>query len=213
MIKDAKITGIWGRRGTGKSTCAKDLIDNTRRLIVYDPLFEYGQEKCAIVSSIEKMIIAIKKGWYTGFRIAYQPETGSNHVNNLAQICKYLLRVQQPYREEMINEKITLVIEEMSLSVPNQNRPELRNFLDTCNIGRHYGIEIIGISQRPAEVHTTFRSNATDNYFFALGTAVDIDAAAKIIGKENAQKLTLAPTHCGLLSENGVVKAFRNRLL
>lgn len=213
MIKDAKITGIWGRRGTGKSTCVKKLIKTIDRFIVYDPLYEYDKENCKVVSSIKQMLILIKKGWTKGFKIAYQPETGTDHIENIAEICKYLLKVQQPYKDERIDKKITLIVEEMSLSVPNRNEPRIKTFLDTCNIGRHYGIEIIGTSQRLAEVHTTFRSNAIENYFFALGAAVDIDAAAKIIGKDNAQKLISAPVHCGLYFNNGNITAFKNNNL
>lgn len=61
MIKDAKIIGIWGRRGSGKSTRAKMLIKGNNRLVVYDPILEYGKEGCQVVNSIKNMLIAIKK--------------------------------------------------------------------------------------------------------------------------------------------------------
>lgn len=210
MIKDAKIIGIWGRRGSGKSTRAKMLIKGNNRLVVYDPILEYGKEGCQVVNSIKNMLIAIKKGWQNGFKIAYQPGQDDDHVDNLAKICEYLTKVQQPYFEERDNRKITFVIEEMSLSVPNRNDPRLNKMLNLCNIGRHYGLEVIGISQRLAEVHTTFRSNTHENYFFALSSAVDINAAAQIIGKSHAEQLLTVPTHCGFKFCDGKLTAINN---
>lgn len=211
-MKDAKIIGIWGKRGSGKSTRAKMLIKGVDRLVVYDPILEYGRENCQVVTTIKALLIAIRKGWQKGFRIAYQPGTGDDHVENVAQLCEYLTAVQEPYFNDKDNRKIVFVIEEMSLSVPNRNDPRLQKILNMCNIGRHYGIEIIGISQRLAEVHTTFRANTYDNYFFGLANATDIEAAAKIINKENAQRLLSVPVNCGLLFNNGKIEAIKNNL-
>lgn len=213
MIKDAKIIGIWGKRGSGKSTRAKMLIKNLDRLVVYDPVLEYNKEKCIVVNSIKNLLIAIKRGWKSGFRIAFQPDESADHVQNVADLCTYLTKVQQPYFDEKTNDKITFLIEEMSLSVPNKNDPRLSKILNLCNIGRHYGLEVIGISQRLAEVHTTFRGNTYENYFFALKGAVDIDAAAKILGKEKAERLLSVPVHCGLHELNGEITAIKNMLI
>lgn len=208
--KDAKITGVWGKRGSGKSTRVKKLIKNCNRLVVYDPILEYAQENCAIVNSIKDLLIFIKKGWNTGFRIAYQPLQSDDHIDNVAKLCDILEKVQQPYFDCKMDKKITFVIEEMSLSVPNRNDPRLRNMLNLCNIGRHYGLEVIGVSQRLAEVHTTFRSNTYDNYFFGLASSVDVNAAAQIIGKDKAEMLLGVAVHCGLLFQNGKISAINN---
>lgn len=213
MNKDAKIIGIWGRRGSGKSTRAKEIIKNVNRLVVYDPILEYHKEGCIIVNNIKDMLILIKKHWIKGFKITYQPDDNDDHVENVSKLCEILKKIQKPYFDEKLDLKITFVIEEMSLSVPNRNDPRLNQILNMCNIGRHYGIEIIGISQRLAEVHTTFRSNTFENYFFALASAVDINAASQIIGKDNAQLLLKTEPHCGLKFSNGDIKAIKNSLL
>lgn len=39
--KDAKIIGVWGGRGSGKSTCVKEMTAKNNRVIVIDPIGDY----------------------------------------------------------------------------------------------------------------------------------------------------------------------------
>lgn len=213
MIKDAKITTIYGKRGSGKSTRAKMLIKDCTRLIVYDPTLEYQKERCQIVNNIKDMLTAIKKGWQAGFRIAYQPQDNDDHVENVAEILEYIKKVQINYFDEKDDRKITVLIEEMHLSIPNRPDSRLRPVLGLINIGRHHGIEMIGVTQRISEINTTFRANTFDVYFFSLAGATEIEASAKIIGREWAEKLTSADTHCGVHFDNGDLKAIKNTLV
>ena len=211
-LKDAKVIGIWGRRGSGKSTKAKELMRGYSRIVVYDPLLEYHKEGCRVVSDVRGMVQAIKRGWLRGFKIAYQPDLNANHVHELAEVSRILMRVQEPYHGGKTSHKILLVVEEASLSVPNQNRPEIRPFLNLCNVGRHWGIEIMGISQRIAEVHTTFRGNAAENYFFGQSGAADIQAATRLLDRQYATELSSLKTHEFLHLADGKVTRGRNRV-
>ena len=59
---------------------------------------------------------------------------------------------------------MTLVVEEMNLSFPVAGGVhKCTGFAEICSRGRHYGIDVIGASQRIAEVDTRFRGNCTES--------------------------------------------------
>ena len=85
--------------------------------------------------------------------------------------------------------KLTLVVDEMDLSFPSgiRQRNPKHGFLGLCLRGRHYGINLVGISQRPKLVDISFRANMSAVYLFSLAEPDDIDVALKMVGREYAQ--------------------------
>lgn len=184
--------GIFGKSGCGKSTFAKQTIKTINRLIVYDPLGEYQNEGCVVVRNVSELLRAARSNH---FKIAYQPGIEANHVKELAAVAKTVFLIQKPYSEGRNYPQITLLIEEMSQSVPNFTSGDTMVMQNVANMGRHAGINLIGISQRPANVNTTFRGCLIDTYYFALEELNDIEAVAQRIGRENAHKLLRYPPH------------------
>ena len=179
--------GVWGRSGSGKSTYVKRLIRGRRRLVIFDPLAEYGPE-LAIRSvehrradSLDDVRKAIASDW-TGFRVAYVPPAGKE-AQALSALSKLLMAAQKPFKDGRSRMGLTLVVEEMNLSFPvSGGAQKAPGFADICSRGRHYGIEVIGVSQRIAEVATRFRNNCTETVVLAQKGPRDIDAAAAEIG-------------------------------
>lgn len=195
MKKDAKIIGVWGGRGSGKSTRIKELVRSETRVIVIDPTGEYKRERgFTSYKTVKGMYRGIRDAWVSGFKVALDLSEIMDKESVVRQVSVDLLTMQKAYFEERDSRKIILVIDEMSLCVPNRTmKPTEREFLQLCNLGRHYGVEIIGASQRLAQVHTDFRGNTAENYYLRMMEHVDIQAAKRSIGEQAAKLPTLAP--------------------
>mgnify|MGYP000566087522 CR=1 FL=1 len=190
---DAGRVGVWGRSGSGKSSYVKRLIKARKRLVVFDPLAEYGSAlRIGTVEhrrrdSLDDVRKAMLSNW-AGFRVAYVPPAGKETAA-LSALSKLLFACQQPFKDGKPGAKmLTLVVEEMNLSFPvSGGAQKCPGFADICSRGRHYGIEVIGVSQRIAEVATRFRNNCTETVVLAQKGPRDLDAAAAELGIHKAQ--------------------------
>lgn len=190
--------GVWGASGSGKSSKVKQLLRNRSRLIVFDPLAEYAAELPGLrnvehkqASDLDKVRLAMKANW-AGFKVAYVPPAGKEAAA-LSALSKLLMAAQQPFKDGKRGAKmLTLVVEEMNLSFPvSGGAQKCPGFADICSRGRHYGIEVIGVSQRIAEVSTRFRANNDETIILRQKGPNDIKAAAAELGTTEAHVRTL----------------------
>ncbi|PRZ47999.1 zonular occludens toxin domain-containing protein [Tritonibacter scottomollicae] len=190
--------GVWGRSGSGKSSYVKRMLKGRSRLVVFDPLAEYGEAlriptvEHRASNSLDEVRQAMVANWQ-GFRVAYVPPAG-REAAALSALCKLLMAAQKPFKDGKRGAKMmTLVVEEMNLSFPVAGGAQkCPGFADVCSRGRHFGIEIIGVSQRIAEVATRFRNNCTETVVLAQKGPRDIDAAAQELGADRAAVTGLA---------------------
>lgn len=221
MRKDAGQILISGCRGSGKTTRQRELIEGRARVIALDPMdsgFKRGFKRC---TSKAQLIAGIKDGWASGFKL--QVPTGIERSACLAFIAEFvplLFAVQEPYntaRRDMTGKEITLVVDEADLFFPSDRQaPAVQAAIDNITRrGRHYGIETVAATQRLAQVSTTYRGNCTEHYFFAQADHTDIDAALKILGREQRKALTALKPHCYLhksMTVGGSVTLGKNRM-
>lgn len=211
--RDAKCLAVFGRRGSGKSTLVKSLLRGVERVIVFDPMDEYAAEVPGFVraESVSAALKIMARRWGGGFRIALVvPE---DHAGQLHRLSGFLWRATEPYKAGRDRRKVWLVVEEMNLSVPSMALPKgQRGFERLILQGRHHGIELVGVSQRPALVSATFRGNAAVTYCFALAGHVDVQAVGQIVGPSHGGRLKTLPDHTYLKIENGAVSEGKNRL-
>tara|TARA_R110002074_G_scaffold8131_19_gene34102 strand:- start:1260 stop:1925 length:666 start_codon:yes stop_codon:yes gene_type:complete len=175
--------GIWGRSGSGKSSYAKKLLKGRRRVVVFDPLDEYSAEgiKRTAGHDLDAVRVAMRGNW-SRFRLAYVPPAGSED-RALSGLCRLLMAAQEPFRASGKGAQITLVVEELNMSFPSSGGVQkCPGFAEICSRGRHYGIEVIGLSQRLAEVNTRFRGNCTETVIFAQKGPRDQKAAREELG-------------------------------
>lgn len=207
-MSDAELVAICGRRGSGKTTLAKHLIRSARKLVAFDPMAEYGSARGWMrVEDRKGLLDAMRRRWHQGFKIAYTP--AADHMAALHYTCDLIWRAQSVYIDADPR-PLTLVIEEANLSLPNRPLPASRQGALRCTLqGRHRGIEIVAVTQRPALLNADFRANAARLYVFPLAYADDIDAVARIVGREHREALrTLKPFHY-LAVENGSIRPGR----
>lgn len=196
--------GVWGRSGSGKSSYVKKRIKRGRRIVIFDPLDEYGREGFrSIGPSVDQVRGAMRRNW-RGFRIAYVPPVGKE-VQALSILSNLLLAAQGNFKNGTSSAGITLVVEEMNTCFPVAGGAEkCRGFAEICSRGRHYGIEVLGVSQRIAEVATRFRGNCTETVVFPQKGPRDTKAAAAELGVNPARVTALTNLHY-LHEKGGVV--------
>jgi hypothetical protein len=187
---DAGRIGVWGRSGSGKSAYTKRRIKSERRVIVFDPLGEYGAEGFKVIEhragGLDAVRLAMRDNWQS-FRLAYVPPAGREPVA-LSALCKMLLKAQTAFFDGRSKAQICLVVEEMNLSFSlSGGVARAPGFAEICSRGRHYGIEVIGVSQRIAEVATRFRGNCTETIVFRQKGPRDVAAAAAELGTKEAR--------------------------
>ena len=213
MNKDAKIVFVGGGRGSGKSTCLKELTEKNNRLITLDPVGDYAQEKgYTAFKTLKGLYRHLKQNWNKGFRCVLIVDRKDDPVQILEQLSEGLFVIQKPYKDCKDSRKITLIVEEMAITYPERTLKDgERSFQQLINLGRHYGVEIYGASQRMAEVKKTFISNAADHYFFRMGAANDAKAALGLIGTEHKATLAALQTHEFLKFSQGQVTKGKNK--
>lgn len=188
--EQARRVGIFGASGSGKTTKALELVKNVDRLVVFDPLDEFGY-KFVKISSLQQLKTIILKNYSKGFKVRFVPELAKSK-EQLSQICIFLRELQSGYKFSKFSSMITLFVDELDLGFPlNESKANGNNgFYYLCCRGRHYGINIVGVSQRMSLVDLPFRANLSDLYVFRLADFNDIKSACQMIGggyKENLQ--------------------------
>ncbi len=185
IAKDAELWAVFGRRGSGKSTIVKGIARDPKRskVVAFDPMREYGGRGWVRASTLSETVQAMRKRWKTGFRISYVPDAG-DEAAELHRLSELLWKVQSPYETGRDARKLTLIIEEANLGMPNHALPAgLNGMARLINQGRHRGLEAIAVSQRPALVSKTYRANCTKTFVFPLADETDRAEIGKVVGR------------------------------
>lgn len=210
---DAGRVGVWGRSGSGKSTYVKAMFGARARLVVFDPLDEYRELPGFVrATSIRGVRDAMAKRWGAGFRIAYIPAAGAEAAR-LSELSWLLCKAQARFKAGQDSREITLVVEEMNTCFPVHGlSPDIMGFGEICSRGRHYGIEVAGVSQRIAEVNTRFRGNCTETIVFPQQGPRDVRAARDALGFVSEQEIMALADHHYIRVARGQKSTGKNRL-
>jgi uncharacterized protein DUF87 len=176
--------GIFGSTGSGKSSYAKHVLKSRKRVIVFDPQDEYAEHGLTRVTSVDGVRAAFAKN-YAGARVCFVPPT-ADHQPHLNRLCAWVRDYLQgnktgtatPLPQARFKKnglKITLLVEEMNTTFPVHAGAisGCPHFADLCSRGRQIGVELIGVSQRMAEVNMRFRGNCTETIGFRQKAAKD----------------------------------------
>mgnify|MGYP006428421097 CR=1 FL=1 len=211
---DAYRAGLWGGTGSGKSTQLREMLEGDKRHIVLDPMGDWQYKRgYRNYTTYKGLLHGIRRHWDGDMRLVMTVDEERQDLRRLLQdIARDLMKIQGPYQTGHDKRQITLVIDEMADFYPNINlSPDMMSFQKLCRKGRHYGINVLGASQRLAEVHTSFRGNCRENYFFRQDEAVDIERALQSLGKRWRGELESLREHDYLLKRGGEVSKGRNR--
>lgn len=207
-MKDAEVALIVGRRGTGKSVRARYMVRNSRRLIVLDPVDDWRGQADRMADTRE-LTERLRQGWSKGFRLRICPDP--EHVMAVTDwLCRMLMRAQSGYYAGAHTAKVTLALDELNMAFPpNINTRQFPGVQRAILQGRHYGLEILGITQRPTAIKADFRSNARSRLIYPVEDHTDMEVLAKQVGPRARQMLAdLRPYHC-LHVRDGQVSTLR----
>lgn len=175
-LSHADIIGVFGGTGTGtgKSYKVKQLIKNDTRLVIWDSLADYHG---AAVSDWPRMIKILKM---KKFRVAFRPSFKRMEAD-FDRFCRIAWAVGN----------MRVVAEELNkVTKPSHAPPSWR---EITSRGRHRGLRIIGVSQRPASVDKDFFSMATEIYAGRLTYTPDRKSLAPMLGDAKAAQLATMP--------------------
>lgn len=191
MSKDAAITMIVGMRGSGKSTLAKSQVKKLRHpVIVIDPTDEWSEAlKVKPEYSLKGMAGRMRQYWRAPFRAVYVPPAGQE-PQALHHLSQMVTQMQSGYKLGQHERQVTLVVEEANLSYPSQSLPsDCQGLTRAILQGRHWGINIVAISQRPQLVHPNLRGNASETYCLPLADDRARQAVLEVCGSQHRKTL------------------------
>lgn len=208
MIHQAQCIFVTGRRGSGKTTRVLELAGQALRVIAYDPTGEYARGfGWPSAATLEELRRLLAPAWRRSFRIAYTP--APPHLERGHFFAEVIFRAQEPFERGRLP-LLRVILEEMQNVYPVQDLPRDRQGMVTLtNQGRHRGIEIIGVSQRPASVSKNFRDNCAAIYALAPGIG-----AADFMGPRYRAEIERLEPHAWLKFEGaGIAARGKNRPL
>ena len=179
---DAKIYGVVGASGSGKSLYVKTVLLKPKpaRLMVWNYQHEDGYTALCTTSttSLKAVATAAKKA---RFSIDFHPNHGGDLEAQFALFCRIAHAVPD----------VTLVVEELSfVTKPSYAPPAWRA---VCATGRHTGMTIIGIAQRPAMTDKTFFSQCTTVRTGRMNFATDQRTMAGMLSCDHTDIANLQP--------------------
>jgi hypothetical protein len=178
VANKAQIVVVMGGSGSGKSTYIKNRIrkEKPKRLLIWDPMREYGELGRPVFNSADLAKAAKSKS----FAVAFQP-ANVLLVKQFELLCKLAFEIGECW----------LVVEELNKVTKADGAPP--NWSDCTSRGRHRGMTVIGASQRPAQVDKDFYSNATSIRTGRLNFEGDIKVLANALGVPGAEIKALPP--------------------
>lgn len=164
----ADIVAVMGASGTGKSSFIKGkLLRKYSRLFIWSPLEKTDQYAAfcggVVTSKITEFISLVKAGTKA---IVYVPTGDSKAVKMQFDLfCRVVWEVENCH----------CLVEELSRVTMASWAPPAWKNLSTA--GRHQGITLIGVSQRPANIDKDFLGNCTEIRCYRL----NYDTDAKVL--------------------------------
>ncbi len=180
IANQASIVAVLGSTGSGKSTFIKQGLKAKKpaRLIIWDPMSEYGDFGQVTSSAAELVKLAGAKR----FAIVFRPGLDTKRLApKFDLVCKAAYAAGET----------TLIVEELKLVTTPSYAP--MPWVQCSIQGRHVGMRIIGTSQCPAHIDKDFLGNATLIRCGMLGYPEDIRAVAAAMRLKPADLEPLKP--------------------
>jgi hypothetical protein len=175
----ANIGAIFGASASGKSSLQKLELLEVRppRVLIWDPKREYGAFAKAIAEPA-----ALRKAALAGgpFALRWEPRGGRDKMRRQFDLwCRIAVAAGTCWA----------IADELADVTEPGWAPEGWEIL--TRQGRHHGLTVRGLSQRPAEIDKTFYGNATHVAVFRMNAEGDVDRMAKLLGVERRTVLDL----------------------
>jgi DNA helicase HerA-like ATPase len=188
-MKTREVVLITGKTGSGKSTLFRKMLEDKKRVIIFDTLSEYSElappYPALFIHNIHDLYDCLAKNHYKNFRIVFDPEDPEQVITlkDEAEISVFEEACKLIYNHL---EGLVLGIEEVANFIQGSKVPEYIRKI--TRFGRHSSISLYATTQRPADVHPLIRAQMTKLITFRQHEPRDIDWLKQVIG-EQAQGL------------------------
>jgi hypothetical protein len=178
---------ILGARGSGKSTKAREVTGKSFRRVTIDPSGDWQRRGVKPVRDLPELSKLIAAKWRSGFDVVLTPPPGKEAIA-LHHVSDMLFHFQAQVYRGKPSQEVMLVVDEMAEAYSNADaqRANLSGFRRTILQGRHYGISVCGITQRPQDVATRYRDNCDKIFAFSLYADAGRDAVVAMMGRAHA---------------------------
>jgi hypothetical protein len=183
-FRETEIISIFGQRGCGKTTLAKNLLRAFPRCIIFDTLDEYeGEPLFSFDAFSTRMVECIhEKSFALCYKFDLEQENRLEEFNQCLRII---------FHYGKITGKTTLVVvEEAHMFASTHMLPHW--FRNALLLGRHAHISLLMSTQRPAECNKACISQSSRVFAGRLFEPNDIEYCRAALG-DKAKELALLP--------------------
>lgn len=165
----ASIGAIFGASASGKSSLQKlELLDaRPPRLLIWDPKREYGAFAKTVIDAGQLVKGALAGG---PFALLWNPRGGRDKMRHQFDFfCQLASKAGNCW----------VIADELADVTEPGWAPE--GWEIVTRQGRHAGLTVRGLSQRPADIDKSFYGNATHVAVFRMNAEGDVDRMAKLL--------------------------------
>ena len=181
--------GVIAPKGSGKTTVVAELVRQTPRVAVYDPMAATDvQYRMAASEIIVQDLTAFHKAIAEdNFQVLYEPALPVQDGEEWFY-PDFRPFIQKVWRRVQLVGPMMVVIDEAHYTMSKRTMPiEVLNIITN---GRRYGLDIVWITQRFVGVNSWARANADEYWFFRLAHPADLDTVSQIAGPEVADQVS-----------------------
>ena len=166
---------VFGQRGGGKSTLAAELVADRPKVLAFDPQGDYrgrGWVTASTRKEVEGALIAAGRG---SLRVAYSPDfRRADPIREGAWLADTGFIAQAGF-PAVDPRPLTILYDEAHLAFPTEKaRADALGPIRAAILqGRHAGIGLLFVTQRPSNLGTDARSQAAAVYCFGLMQQTD----------------------------------------
>jgi len=173
---EKKVILIFGKRGSGKSFLAHKVVQDEKKLVVFDIMSEYENGVIFDAENYEDCLRFWRKVYRGRFRLIYRPLKPDEEIDKICELV-YILG------------NCCFLVEEIDCYCSSHRISD--QFAAIIQRGRHKNITLIGVTQRPYGVNLLLTSQAKEIYVFNTNEPRDREYLRTLLGQEIEPKLDL----------------------
>lgn len=171
------MTVIIGRKGFGKSTKARELVESEPRRIIFDPMREYTDG--VVVRSFEEAVEYLDRVRDRDYSVILRTLDPEDELR-LIELAVH----GEP--ESPLLPGVMLYVDEADRLCSPHRLPH--GLFRAVNYGRHFGVSMIFVSRRPRRLHRDMTANADRIFVGKTQEPADLDYLAEFITRELSER-------------------------